>query len=98
MSAQAKIFTDRLFAQIKPRFSPTFKEENAGKKLVLVFTQGNPDADKFKIYCEYTKQMFKLLEFDVKDMIIISGTRTEPANEKKDLLPVLTAAGAKLVI
>jgi multimeric flavodoxin WrbA len=26
MSAQAKVFTDRLFAQIKPRFSPSFKE------------------------------------------------------------------------
>jgi multimeric flavodoxin WrbA len=50
MSAQAKIFTDRLFVQITPRFSPRFKEENAGKKLVLVFTQGNPDAGKFRIY------------------------------------------------
>ena len=37
MSAQAKIFTDRLFATNHPRFSPQFKEENAGKKLVLVF-------------------------------------------------------------
>lgn len=34
MSAQAKLFTDRLFAQITPRFSPHFKEENAGKKLI----------------------------------------------------------------
>jgi multimeric flavodoxin WrbA len=31
MSAQAKIFTDRLFAQISPRFSPHF-QENAAKK------------------------------------------------------------------
>ena len=30
MSAQAKIFTDRLFAQFSPRFSPYFKEN--GKK------------------------------------------------------------------
>ena len=98
MSAQAKIFTDRLFSQITPRFSPHFKEENAGKKLVLIFTQGNPDTDKFKIYCNYTKQMFQLLEFDVKDMIIITGTRTETASEKKNLFPALKEAGAKLVI
>ena len=98
MSAQAKIFTDRLFAQITPRFSPRFKEETAGKKLILVFTQGNPDASKFKTYCDYTKQMFQLLEFDVKDMIIVAGTRTEPASEKKRLLPELMEVGAKLVI
>jgi multimeric flavodoxin WrbA len=47
MSAQAKIFTDRLYAQIVPRFSPHFKEKNAGKKLVLLFTQGDPDPGKF---------------------------------------------------
>ena len=39
MSGQAKIFMDRLFAQITPRFSPRFKEENARKKLTLAFTQ-----------------------------------------------------------
>ena len=98
MSAQAKIFTDRLFAQITPRFSPRFKEENAGKKLILVFTQGNPDASKFKTYCDYTKQMFQLLEFDVKDMIIVTDTRTEPASEKKGLLSELMKMGAKLVV
>jgi multimeric flavodoxin WrbA len=36
MSAQAKIFTDRLFAQFQPRFSPHYKEHNPAKKLVLV--------------------------------------------------------------
>ena len=85
-------------AQITPRFSPRFKEENAGKKLVLAFTQGNPDASKFKTYCDYTKQMFQLLEFDVKDMIIVAGTRTAPAREKSGLLSVLMETGAKLVI
>ena len=98
MNAQAKIFMDRLFAQITPRFSPHFREENAGKKLVLVFTQGNPDENKFKEYCDYTRNMFQLLEFDVKDTIIIAGTRTESASEKKGLLSSLTAVGAKLVV
>jgi multimeric flavodoxin WrbA len=32
MSAQAKIFIDRLFAQISPRFSPHFKEKAVKKK------------------------------------------------------------------
>lgn len=80
MSAQAKIFTDRQFAQITPRFSPRFKEENAGKKLILVFTQGNPDKDMFKTYFDYTKNMFQLLEFDVKGLHIVAGLRNEKAH------------------
>ena len=97
MNAQAKIFTDRLFAQITPRFSPHFKEANAGKKLVLVFTQGNPDPSMFKVYIDYTRSMFTLLEFDVKEVQIVTGTRNGPANERKDLYTILRDIGSSLV-
>jgi multimeric flavodoxin WrbA len=96
MSAQAKLFIDRLFANITPRFSPHFKEKNAGKKLVLVFTQGNPDSAKFKVYIDYTKEMFRMLEFDVKGVHVIAGTRTEPAHEKKELHAVMKDIGSAL--
>ena len=96
MSAQAKIFTDRLFSQIKPRFSPAFKEENAGKKLVLVFTQGNPNPEMFKEYINYTEKMFSLLAFDVKGVHIITGTRNGPASEQQGLPSVLQKIGASL--
>ena len=97
MSAQAKIFTDRLFAQITPRFSPHFKEENAGKKLILAFTQGNPDSGMFQTYYDYTKKMFQLLEFDVKDVVVVAGMRNEPAHERKDLHTVMKDLGSSLV-
>jgi multimeric flavodoxin WrbA len=97
MSAQAKTFTDRLFAQITPRFSPHFKEKNAGKKLVLVFTQGNPDAGKFQVYYDYTKKMFQMLEFDVIGLHVISGMRDEPAREKKELHATIKNIGSALV-
>lgn len=97
MSAQAKIFTDRLFAQITPRFSPRFKEENAGKKLILAFTQGNPDPGKFQTYYDYTKKMFQMLEFDVKDLIVVAGTRSEQASEQNGLDSKLKEAGSSLV-
>jgi multimeric flavodoxin WrbA len=97
MTAQAKIFTDRLFAQITPRFSPKFKEENAGKKLVLVFTQGNPDAGMFQLYFEYTKSIFQLLEFDVKGVHVVAGLRNRPAHERTELHTVMKDAGAALV-
>jgi multimeric flavodoxin WrbA len=95
MSGQAKVFTDRLFAQITPRFSPRFKEENAGKRLILVFTQGNPDQSKFQAYYDYTKSMFQMLEFDVQDMIVVAGTRGEQANEKAGLSDILQKTGRK---
>ena len=97
MTAQAKTFTDRLFAHITPRFSPHFKEGNAGKKLILVFTQGNPDASKFQIYYDYTKSMFQLLEFDVKDMVIVTGMRTGTVHEQKGLHSSLIDVGKSLV-
>lgn len=96
MSAQAKIFTDRLFAQISPRFSPKFKEKNAGKKMLLVFTQGNPDASLFQTYYDYTKKMFQLLEFDVKDTVIVTGMRNEQATEREDLHAIMKKAGSLL--
>ena len=97
MTAQAKIFTDRLFAQISPRFSPKFKEENAGKKLVLVFTQGNPDPGMFQAYYDYTKNMFQLLEFDVREVQVVAGTRNGPAYETKELHFVMRDIGSSLV-
>jgi multimeric flavodoxin WrbA len=98
MSGQAKVFTDRLFAQITPRFSPRFKEENAGKKLILVFTQGNPDQSRFRSYYDYTESMFRMLEFDVRDMIIVTGTRGEHASENADLRVALRESGQKLAL
>ena len=97
MSAQAKIFTDRLFAQHSPRFSPYFKDRNAGKKLVLVFTQGNPDPGMFKSYYDYTKNMFQLLGFDVKGVHVVAGMRNEPAHERKYLHTVMKDIGSSLV-
>jgi len=98
MSAQAKIFTDRLFAHITPRFSPRFKEENAGKKLALVFTQGNPDPSMFQAYFDYTKKMFHLLEFDVKAVHVTAGMRNRPAHERTDLHHSIKDFGASLVL
>ena len=96
MSGQAKIFTDRLFAQINPRFSPHFKEKNAGKKLLLLFTQGNPDPGMFRIYYDYTKSMFQMLEFDVIGIRVIAGTRNGPAHEQNGLQDMLIDVGSSM--
>jgi multimeric flavodoxin WrbA len=101
MSAQAKIFTDRLFGSrlYQPRFHPQYKEENsAKKKLVLVFTQRNPDQNMFKVYFDYTQYMFQLLGFDVKEVVVVAGMRSEKAHEREDIHTVAKNAGDSLVV
>ena len=98
MSGQAKVFTDRLFAQINPRFSPHYKPRETKRKLVLPFTQGNPNPEMFKAYFDYTKHVFELLEFNVKSMPIITGMRTESAQEQEGLLAAMKSIGAALVL
>ena len=83
MSGQAKIFTDRLFAHFSPRFSPHFKEGSIEKKkLILMFNQGNPDSEKFREYFDYTKKMFEMLEFDVKEVVVVAGLRDKRAESQ----------------
>ena len=84
MSGQAKIFMDRLSSQFMPRFSPFYKERPKKKKLILVFTQGNPDTSMFQPYYDYTKKMLEMLEFHV-ELCIIAGMRNVAAGEKEDL-------------
>ncbi|GHU33470.1 flavodoxin family protein [Bacilli bacterium] len=95
MTAQAKTFIDRLFAQYHPKFSPQYKEKPQ-KKLVVVFTQGNPNQTLFQPYCDYTKKMFQTLEFNVQDMIIAAGTRSQNVKEDTALAKAIINAAASL--
>ena len=67
------------------------------KKLILVFNQGNPDSGMFQSYIDYTKHMFQLLEFDVKEVPVVTGMRNGPAHERKDLHTVMKDIGSSLV-
>ena len=98
MSAHGKIFTDRLYARFSPRFSPFFKENAVKQKLILSFNQGNPDAGLFKPYIDYTKQMFEMLEFDVKEVPVITGMRNGPASEREDLRTSLKDFGSSDIV
>jgi multimeric flavodoxin WrbA len=99
MSAQAKMFNDRLFGRYRPRFHPQFKEEedSANKKLILLFTQGNPDSSRFQVYFDYTKNMFQWLGFDVR-VHVVSGMRKGPAHERQELHSVMKDIGSSLAL
>lgn len=94
MTAQAKLFTDRLYA-----FFMTGFEEKYGKKdMALVFTQGNPDENAFSEYYNSTKDMFGFLGYNVVDMLSSSDNNAPGAvKDKKDVLEKARKIGEKLV-
>lgn len=93
MNAQAKTFADRLYALFSPRFSPFYREDQPRPKLVLAFTQGNPDAGKFASYFEYTREMFELLGFAEPAVTVVAGLRAETPEAQPGLRDALLALG-----
>lgn len=71
ITAQTKLFVDRLVAFVKPDFSSRL---NGNKKLFLAYTQGNPDPETFKQYFDYMEGLFGFLHFDVQGSIVAAGT------------------------
>jgi multimeric flavodoxin WrbA len=69
MTAQTKLFVDRLTAYLRPDYSSRLDH----KKLILVFSQGSSDRDAFKPYFEYTAGLLYYMGFDVLDIIIAAG-------------------------
>ena len=98
MTAQAKTFTDRWFSQFNPRSAtPQPQERSAAKKLILVFTQGNPDSSFFQTYYDYTKTVFQLIGFDVKDLVVVTGMQNGPARERAELHTRMKEIGSSLI-
>ena len=86
MTGQAKVFIDRLSACFSPRFSPYFKDlGNQRKKLILVFDQGNSDVERFRAYFDYMRDLFQMLEFDVLDVLVVAGLRSDLVSERLDM-------------
>lgn len=94
MSAQSKLFTDRLYAF----FGTPLHEEFSGKKVALIFSQGNPDENLFKEYFLYTKDLFEFMGFNVVGLLS-SVNNPEPGvvKNKDTVLEKANEIGKKLV-
>jgi len=68
MSAQTKLFIDRLFAFYNPE-----SEDSESKKVAFAFSQGNPD-DMFSDYYKYIRNIFEL-SYDVVDVLVSKGNQ-----------------------
>lgn len=71
MTAQAKLFTDRLMPVLKPDYSSWL----TGQRLLTIYTQGQPDITKFSPYFEYVNRMFGFLGFQTMEPVVVGGLR-----------------------
>jgi multimeric flavodoxin WrbA len=89
MTAQTKLFIDRLTAFLRTDFSSRLDN----KKLILVFSQGSSDTDAFKPYFEYTAGLLYYMGFDVLDTIIAAGTDKLEVSFRPNLLEMAKDLG-----
>jgi multimeric flavodoxin WrbA len=71
VTAQAKLFTDRLMPMLKPDYSSWL----TGQKLLSIYTQGQPDISKFAPYFDHVNQMFSFLGFRTLAPLVFGGLR-----------------------
>ena len=80
-TGQMRLFLDRCYSLINADFSPRLP---AGKKAVVIGTQGAPDAEAFKgVYEELKGQISNFMRMDVKDTIVGIGYHA-PGEVKED--------------
>lgn len=73
VTGQTKLFIDRWYSFIKGDFTTRL---NPGKKVVMVLTQGQPDAEMFSVIPKGYKGMFKgLAKVESFESIIAPGVR-----------------------
>lgn len=78
MSAQLKTAVDRLFAFLRPGHTSVLKP---GKKVLLLFTQGQKDTDMFRQYFEHVGNNMQFMRFGAYKIIVAGGT-----HQPKDVL------------
>ncbi len=95
MTAQLKLVFDRLAPFLKRDLSSRLPK---GKKLGLIFTQGQPDATMFAPYFESVEKLLSFIGFEViQDILVAPGIR-EPGVVRSDepLMHAARSLGRKL--
>jgi multimeric flavodoxin WrbA len=87
-TGQMRLFLDRCYSLINADFSPRLP---AGKKAVIIGSQGAPDPAAFKgVYEEFREQISSFMRMDVKDTIV--GIGYNAPGEVKDNIKLMEKA------
>lgn len=92
MSAQTKLFIDRLYSTYTPDI-----DENNKKNMAIIFSQGEDDENIFSKYYDYIKDVYGTL-YNLIDVLISVGNETPgEVKNKKDNLEKAREIGKQLV-
>jgi len=85
VSGQTKLFLDRLFAILKTEGDSYehYGSKIGNKKVIMVYTQGQPKEQIFQNYIEYNQKMLHLFKWDIIETIV-SGGNSSPNDILKD--------------
>lgn len=84
MSSQLKTAVDRLFAFLRPEHRSALAP---GKKVLLLFTQGQKDTDMFRHYFEHVGKNLQFLGFGDYRILVAGGThRPEEVKCQTDVM------------
>jgi multimeric flavodoxin WrbA len=91
MSAQLKAPVDRLFASLRPEHQSALKP---GIKVLLLFTQGQPDTEMFRHYFEHVGRNMQFMGFGEYRILVAGGTHSpEQVTAQDDVMAAAEAAG-----
>lgn len=92
VTAQMKMLWDRLCGLLDENFKPRY----AAKSLVMVYSQGNPNAQAFQTSFQTNEAVLKLFGLNVVDTILLTGggDPNTVANNKELLLKAYEAGKA----
>ena len=94
MSAQAKLFLDRLYAMMTRDRVPKLK---TNPKMILAVTQANPDLNAYRPYFDTLRKRMERFGFRVVDELMAGGTHDADAiSRQPELLERALEAGRGL--
>jgi multimeric flavodoxin WrbA len=79
LTGQTKVFLDRLYVFFTGPNSPS--KLPAGKKVALVFSQGNPDEQAFSQYIENVPSILRRQGIEITDTLFAAGVPRAADNE-----------------
>lgn len=90
VSAQMKLFWDRLCGLFDENYKPRY----AAKSVIMIYAQGNPNAEAFTASFQTNEGILKMLGLNVVDTLLLTGGRdSNTAANNEDLLSKAYQAG-----
>ncbi len=95
VTGTTKVFMDRLCRLLTPTYESRL---NGPKRITFAYTQGNPNADMFRVYFDYQEKLYEFLGFTLAGRVAAVGTRNrEDILSQTQTLEKAAAFGRELV-